>query len=69
MTAGLPRSSYGAIASTPLPVAPSCRIAAVRRRPGLSMMDERVRGSYDITNAKFGFRRIGACRSPGIGGA
>jgi hypothetical protein len=68
MTAELPRSRLGAHRSH----SPSRRplFAALRlRRTVASMMDGWVRGSYDITNAKYGFWRIGARRGPGIGGA
>jgi hypothetical protein len=48
MTAGLPRSCFGATARTPFFV-PTSYCSA-----GLSMMDGSVRGSYDINYAKFG---------------
>jgi hypothetical protein len=53
MTAGLPRSRLGAAARTPLPISLSFRTT------GLSTMDW-VRGSYDITNAKYGLWRYRA---------
>jgi hypothetical protein len=57
MTAGLPRSCHGATARTSflrvnLLVQRAMCVAA--RRPGFSMMDGSVRGSYDINYAKFG---------------
>jgi hypothetical protein len=51
MTAGLPRSRLSRDRKHSLPSDP---LAAVR---GFSMMDGSVRGSYDITYAKFGVWR------------
>jgi hypothetical protein len=53
MTAGLPRSRFGATARTPFPMRPFCRTARNVRR-GFSMMDGSVRGSYDSNYAKSG---------------
>ena len=59
MTAGLPRSCHGANARTPFPSRPSCRMTHCACR-GFPMMDDSVRGSYDINNAKCGIQRHGA---------
>jgi len=63
MTAGLPRSRLGATARTPSHRDP---LAALR---GFSMMDGSVRGSYDITYAKYGVWRHGARGRSGLGGS
>jgi len=55
MTAGLPRSRTRRDRKHSLPMRP---FAALR---GFSMKDGSVRGSYDITYAKFGVWRRRAC--------